>query len=159
MVKLIEPLDSSDLETISQIWLMSNLDTHDFIEKEHWLNNYSFVKKAFSSATIYAYYSDNKIVGFLGIINEYIAGIFILQDYRSLGIGTQLLKAIQSTHTKPTLDVYQKKYASTKILSKERFSHSTRKIRYPNRRDRIFSRMASVRLFLSDNPKTISNSF
>lgn len=121
MVKLIEPLDSSDLETISQIWLMSNLDTHDFIEKEHWLNNYSFVKKAFSSATIYAYYSDNKIVGFLGIINEYIAGIFILQDYRSLGIGTQLLKAIQSTHTKPTLDVYQKNTLALKFYQKNGF--------------------------------------
>lgn len=121
MVKLIEHLDSSDLETISQIWLMSNLDTHDFIEKEHWLNNYSFVKKAFSSATIYAYYSDNKIVGFLGIINEYIAGIFILQDYRSLGIGTQLLKAIQSTHTKLTLDVYQKNTLALKFYQKNGF--------------------------------------
>lgn len=121
MVKLIEHLDSSDLETISQIWLMSNLDTHDFIEKEHWLNNYSFVKKAFSSATIYAYYSDNKIVGFLGIINAYIAGIFILQDYRSLGIGTQLLKAIQSTHTKLTLDVYQKNTLALKFYQKNGF--------------------------------------
>lgn len=121
MVKLIEHLDSSDLETISQIWLMSNLDTHDFIEKEYWLNNYSFVKKAFSSATIYAYYSDNKIVGFLGIINEYIAGIFILQDYRSLGIGTQLLKAIQSTHTKLTLDVYQKNTLALKFYQKNGF--------------------------------------
>lgn len=121
MVKLIEHLDSSDLETISQIWLMSNLDTHDFIEKEYWLNNYSFVKKAFSSATIYAYYSDNKIVGFLGIINEYIAGIFILQDYRSLGIGTQLLKTIQSTHTKLTLDVYQKNTLALKFYQKNGF--------------------------------------
>ncbi|MDT2639465.1 GNAT family N-acetyltransferase [Enterococcus dongliensis] len=121
MVKLIEHLDSSDLETISQIWLMSNLDTHDFIEKEYWLNNYSFVKKAFSSATIYVYYSDNKIVGFLGIINEYIAGIFILQDYRSLGIGTQLLKTIQSTHTKLTLDVYQKNTLALKFYQKNGF--------------------------------------
>ncbi|MGM0169431.1 hypothetical protein IGI39_003747 [Enterococcus sp. AZ135] len=108
MIKLIETISDLNLETISKIWLDSNLDTHDFIEKDYWLKNYPAVKNTFPTAKIYVYYHNDEIVGFLGMIDNYIAGIFISKDFRSLGIGTQLLNDVQAAYSKLALSVYQK---------------------------------------------------
>ncbi|HCM87416.1 MULTISPECIES: GNAT family N-acetyltransferase [Enterococcus] len=128
MIKLIDQLSSTDLQAIAQIWLKSNIEAHDFISKEYWHNNYQFVLNSFPSATIYAYYHDKKIVGFLGLIDEYIAGIFVLYEYRSLGIGTQLLEEAQSDHTQLTLNVYKKNENAVQFYLKKEFTIQEQKL-------------------------------
>lgn len=108
MIKLIENINDTDLESIAAIWLESNLEAHDFIDKNYWLMNYQKVKEMLPTAKIYVYFHNDKIVGFLGLIDEYIAGIFVLNDYRSMGIGAQLLDTIKTNHSKLILTVYQK---------------------------------------------------
>lgn len=121
MIKQIDHLNNTDLERVAEIWLKSNLDAHDFISRDYWRENYDFVKEAFHTATIYAYYHDDTIVGFIGIIDDYIAGIFVLKEYRSLGIGTQLLKKIQSSHSKLTLHVYKRNESAVQFYLKNQF--------------------------------------
>lgn len=121
MIKLIETISDLNLETISKIWLDSNLDTHDFIEKDYWLKNYPAVKNTFPTAKIYVYYHNDEIVGFLGMIDNYIAGIFISKDFRSLGIGTQLLNEVQAAYSKLTLSVYQKNERACQFYLKHGF--------------------------------------
>ncbi|MCU5746961.1 GNAT family N-acetyltransferase [Staphylococcus sp. SQ8-PEA] len=41
----------------------------------------------FSDSTIYVYYADNQIVGFAGLYEQYIAGLFITDNYCNKGIG------------------------------------------------------------------------
>lgn len=108
MIKMIETITDKDLESIAAIWLESNLEAHDFIDKNYWLTNYQTVKEMLPTAKLYVYYHNDKLVGFLGLIDEYIAGIFVLNNYRSLGIGAQLLDTIKMDHSKLTLTVYQK---------------------------------------------------
>lgn len=108
MIKLIENINDTDLESVAAIWLECNLEAHDFIDKNYWLMNYQKVKEMLPTAKIYVYFHNDKIVGFLGLIDEYIAGIFVLNDYRSMGIGAQLLDTIKTNHSKLILTVYQK---------------------------------------------------
>lgn len=108
MIKKFEKLPADDLDKIADIWLKSNLSAHHFIDTSYWLDNYAYVKEAFLTADIYLYYYENEIVGFLGIVDHYIAGIFLLEEFQSLGIGTQLLKKVQSEYTKLGLHVYEK---------------------------------------------------
>ncbi|MGM0113892.1 GNAT family N-acetyltransferase [Enterococcus sp. DIV0187] len=109
MIRRIETITDADLETIASIWLKSNLEAHTFIDRNYWLKNYQTVKASLTTADLYAYYHNEKIIGFLGLIDEYIAGIFVLQEYRSLRIGGQLLAKIKEKHSKLLLSVYQKK--------------------------------------------------
>lgn len=108
MIKLLETITEEDSERLAEIWLKSNLEAHAFVDKNYWLTNYQAVKEMLPAAKIYAYYAGTKLVGFLGLIEEYIAGIFVLNDYRSMGIGTQLLDRAKSEHAALTLKVYQK---------------------------------------------------
>ncbi|MDO7800592.1 GNAT family N-acetyltransferase [Enterococcus avium] len=122
MIRRIETITDADLETIASIWLRSNLEAHAFIDRNYWLKNYQTVKVSLTTADLYAYYHNEKIIGFLGLIDEYIAGIFVLQEYRSLGIGGQLLARIKEKHSKLLLSVYQKNERAVQFYLKQGFT-------------------------------------
>lgn len=121
MIQLLETITDTDLEILASIWLKSNLDAHAFINQNYWLENYPTVKENLPTAEIYAYYHNGKIVGFLGLIDTYVAGLFVLSDYRSLGIGGQLLAKIKAKHSKLTLSVYQKNERAVLFYLKQGF--------------------------------------
>lgn len=122
MIQQVTQFTESELETIAQIWLQSNLDAHDFISAAHWQDNYDFVKNAFTDALIYTYSVDDQPVGFIGMMDDYIAGIFVLKDYRAHGIGKHLLQKVQVEHEKLTLNVYQKNTAAIAFYLKNGFA-------------------------------------
>lgn len=121
MIHLLETITDTDLEILASIWLKSNLEAHAFIDQNYWLENYQTVKKTLPTAALYAYYHNGKIVGFLGLIDTYVAGLFVLSDYRSLGIGGQLLAKIKAKHSKLTLSVYQKNERAVLFYLKQGF--------------------------------------
>ncbi|HHX69250.1 MAG: GNAT family N-acetyltransferase [Miniphocaeibacter sp.] len=105
---VIREYKKEDLNTIMDIWLNSNLDAHNFIEEEYWKKNFQYVKDILPKANIRVAILEDKIVGFIGIVDSYIAGIFISREYRSLGIGKLLLKAAKENYSRLSLDVYRK---------------------------------------------------
>lgn len=73
------------------IWLQSNLDAHPFISRDYWLKNLPAVRDAIQEATVYCYVdSYNHILGFIGLQNDYIAGIFVARQARGHRIGMAL---------------------------------------------------------------------
>lgn len=54
------------------------------------------VEEVLLEASVFVYDSDGTIQRFIGMINEYIAGIIVDGNFRSQGIGTQLLLAQNS---------------------------------------------------------------
>lgn len=54
------------------------------------------------------YYVDNIIVGFVGLNDNYIAGIFIKESYRSKGIGKLFLQKLKTNYNSLKLCVYEK---------------------------------------------------
>ncbi|MBO0453044.1 GNAT family N-acetyltransferase [Candidatus Enterococcus murrayae] len=121
MIKLIETVSRTDLETIASIWLKSNLDAHDFIEKSYWLHNYPVVKAMLPKAKLFVYYQHDEIIGFLGMVDDFIAGIFVLSEYRSLGIGTQLLNKVKTSCSHLSLSVYSKNESAVRFYLKHGF--------------------------------------
>ncbi|RBL73788.1 hypothetical protein [Staphylococcus aureus] len=47
MIKKLDSLDSESIEKISNIWLNFNLDAHDFIKHDYWIDNIDKVKKCY----------------------------------------------------------------------------------------------------------------
>lgn len=121
MIKKLDNLDFESIEKISNIWLNSNLDAHDFIKREYWIGNLDKVKKMFSDSTIYVYYADNQIVGFAGLYEQYIAGIFITDNYRNKGIGKLLLERLKSDYNGLSLHVYEKNEGAIRFYTKNQF--------------------------------------
>ncbi|QQK08778.1 GNAT family N-acetyltransferase [Miniphocaeibacter halophilus] len=105
---VIRNFKEEDLNIIMEIWLSSNLEAHSFIDEKYWKENFQYVKKILPKANIKVAMLDNKIVGFIGIVNSYIAGIFISKKFRNLGIGKLLLQEAKENYKRLSLDVYRK---------------------------------------------------
>ncbi len=119
---MIREFRISDTEQVMNLWLTGNEDAHPFIPNEYWHLHYSEVQEAILQANVFVYDTDGKIQGFIGMINEYIAGIFVDKNSRSHGIGTQLLNYVKQKYNTLSLEVYTKNTWAVSFYLKENFS-------------------------------------
>ncbi|MDO1604605.1 GNAT family N-acetyltransferase [Lactobacillus sp. YT155] len=108
MIITNKQLTKNDFEQITKIWLDSNLEVHNFIKKSYWLRNVNYVKQALLKAEILAYKVEDEILGFTGVKEEYIEGLFVADSQRGKGIGSELLAELKNQHDTLKLFVYKK---------------------------------------------------
>ncbi|NME35497.1 MULTISPECIES: GNAT family N-acetyltransferase [Fusobacterium] len=113
---MIREFRKIDLDEIMQIWLETNIKTHNFISKKYWENNYFLVKEIIPKSKVYIFEGNNKIKGFLGIVEEnYIVGIFVKEEFQNQGIGKKLIDFIKSKKENLFLNVYDKNIRAKKF--------------------------------------------
>ncbi len=118
---MIRKLENDDINTVMQIWKNENIKSHKFIPKEYWEINYKFVKEAILNAEIYVYIVEEKVVGFIGLENNYIQGIFVDTNSQCNGIGTSLLNIVKENRNNLTLNVYKKNINAINFYKKNNF--------------------------------------
>lgn len=118
---LIRKMKKEDVEAVLEIWLDTNKKAHFFISEKYWEDNFEYVKSLLPNSEIYIAESKNKIIGFIGIENAYIAGIFVLEQMQSNGVGTQLLLQAKKKYSMLTLQVYAKNKKAIEFYKKENF--------------------------------------
>jgi putative acetyltransferase len=120
---MIKNFDLSKLDEVMNIWLETNMDAHNFIPKEYWIENYDLVKKALPSADIYVFEENDVIKGFIGIIEgNYIGGLFVKKEYQREGIGHKLIEYCKSKYLNLKLDVYKKNNSAVSFYYKHNFN-------------------------------------
>ena len=118
---MIREFQKNDLNDIMRIWESENIKTHTFIPKEYWESNYNFVKEVLPNAEIYVYVIKEKIVGFVGVNNNYVEGIFVDTNYQGDGIGTFLLNKVKENRDNLILSVYKKNVNAINFYKKNGF--------------------------------------
>ena len=118
---MIRKLNNTDLDEVIKIWLNENIKTHFFISPEYWKSNETTVKNLLPLAEVYIYEENKKIIGFIGLDNDYIAGIFIKSDEQSKGIGKKLLDFIKTFKLELNLNVYIKNIKAVNFYKRENF--------------------------------------
>ena len=81
------------------------------------------VKDILPKKEIYVYEDDNtnQINGFIGLMDNYIAGIFVNKNNQSRGIGKQLLDYVKEIEETLNLSVYQKNIRAISFYQREQF--------------------------------------
>lgn len=121
MIQLASNITQPDLDQISQIWLEANLDAHDFIPPAYWQERQEQVKELLPEASLFLAYHQSEIIGFLGLMDSYIAGIFVKKAYTSQGFGKALLAAAKAEASELHLSVYQKNATARQFYLKQGF--------------------------------------
>lgn len=119
---MIRNFKTQDIDKVMEIWLDTNIKAHDFIKAEYWKDNFSAVYEMMPQATIYVYDKEGSIQGFVGLVDTYIAGIFVNTDVQSSGIGKKLLDRCKSKLENITLSVYKNNTRGVKFYLREDFS-------------------------------------
>lgn len=105
---MIRSFENKDLDQVMSIWLQVNMESHSFIEADYWKNNYEMVREMIPKAEVLVSEENGQIRGFIGLIDTYIAGIFVRAAEQSKGVGTGLLHTIMKSRDNLRLNVYKK---------------------------------------------------
>ncbi len=120
---MIRKFHRNDLSTVMQIWLDTNIRAHSFIPRKYWMDNFEMVKNMMQKAELYVHEDDNthQANGFIGLTDDYIAGIFVRENVQSDGIGKQLMDYVKKRRTNLCLSVYQKNIRAVRFYQRESF--------------------------------------
>lgn len=118
---MIRELRKEDVNKVADIWLDTNIKSHDFIPAQYWKSNFEFVKEALLHAEVYVYEHDGKIQGFIGLNDAYIEGLFVSDEMQSQGIGKALLDYAKDKRSELLLNVYQKNIRAISFYRREGF--------------------------------------
>ena len=118
---MIRNFKETDLKRVMKIWLVSNLEAHSFINPDCWQERFASAARAISQAEVYVFERDGEIIGFLGIKNRHIEGLFVDGEHRSSGVGKALLDHAKERHPKLTLCVYKRNARAENFYRREGF--------------------------------------
>ncbi len=118
---MIREFQRSDTEQVMKLWLYGNIDAHSFVPEKYWCSHFDEVQEALLQAEIFVYELDGKVVGFIGLMKNYIAGLFVDKNHRSAGIGTQLLTYVKQRYAALSLRVYQQNLRAVAFYFREEF--------------------------------------
>lgn len=125
---MIRKFEKNDINDIMRIWKNENIKAHSFIPKEYWKNNYNYVKGILPNAEIYVYLIKENIVGFIGLSQNFIEGIFVDANNQCNGIGTLLLNKVKENRNVLSLNVYKNNKNAIKFYEKNNFKIIDEKI-------------------------------
>ncbi|VEU80082.1 GNAT family N-acetyltransferase [Haploplasma axanthum] len=118
---MIRKMNKKDIPNILNLWLETNLEAHSFIDNAYFVSNVNNVKEELSDAIVYVYEENEEIIGFIGLEDNYIAGIFIDSKYQGKGIGNELLSKVKEIDENLTLKVYAKNEKALNFYKKQGF--------------------------------------
>lgn len=120
---MIRAFRDNDLDNVMQIWLDTNIRAHTFIPQKYWKDNFEAVRKMMPKAELYVYGNDdnNQIDGFIGLMEDYIAGVFVREAAQSKGIGKKLLGYVKKIKPTLRLSVYEKNIRAIHFYQREGF--------------------------------------
>ena len=120
---MIRRMGEGDLEAVAAIWLDANREAHDFIPASYWLGHFEEVRTALAQAEVWVFEAEARaeISGFIGLQEDYIAGIFVRWEARSGGVGRQLLDHVKAGRRQLRLQVYRKNSRATGFYRREGF--------------------------------------
>lgn len=119
---MIRKLKDEDIESVMDIWFNGNMQAHWFINEKYWRKNYEIVCRDIKGSDVRVYEKDGKIAGFIGLNDDYIAGIFVACGCRSEGIGKELINFAKTEHRHLSLAVYEKNARAISFYKREGFS-------------------------------------
>lgn len=125
---MIRNFRKDDIDKVMQLWLETNVKAHHFIDSSYWNDNYNMVKEILPKATIYVYDENDEIQGFIGLMDGYIAGIFVSNKCQSKGIGKALLDYVKEQNSELLLSVYKKNNRAKQFYLREGFTIDSEQI-------------------------------
>lgn len=100
--------ERQDLDRIMEIWLEGNLQAHDFVDPAYWTGCFQEVREAIAQADVWVWDENGRVEAFAGMVEHYLAGLFVSGAQRGKGIGGLLLEHIKEQRFPLTLHVYSR---------------------------------------------------
>lgn len=119
----IRKLESKDIATVVELWYETSIQAHDFISSDYWKANKEAMTKTYlPNSETYLVETENEITGFVAMVDNYLAAIFVKETEQGKGIGQQLLDHVKSLKELIQLKVYKKNTKTFQFYKKNGFT-------------------------------------
>ncbi len=119
---MIRKFENADIEIVVNIWLDASIMAHHFIEASYWHSKTDDMRNVYlPAATTYVYKDVGKILGFISMVGNYIAAVFVSPEFQRKGIGKQLIDFAKSKYDMLELAVYKENKASVDFYTRQGF--------------------------------------
>lgn len=113
--------ERQDLDRIMEIWLEGNLQAHDFVDPAYWTGCLQKVREAIAQADVWVWDENGRVEAFAGMVEHYLAGLFVSGAQRGKGIGGLLLEHIKEQRFPLTLHVYSRNAGAVQFYERHGF--------------------------------------
>ena len=111
-----------EVSKIIEIWYETSLIAHNFIDKDYWKSQQREMKEKYlPMSETYVISNDNDVVGFVSMVDNYLATLFIDVQHQGEGYGKRLLNFIKGRRENIQLKVYKKNIKAVNFYVKNGF--------------------------------------
>lgn len=112
----IRRADTDDFNQLTEIWLDASLIAHDFIPAIYWQSHKQAMRERYLPiAEVYLAEDTHQIYGFIALLENKIAALFISPHLQGQGVGTALIHYAQRIRPDLELGVYQQNTRSVQF--------------------------------------------
>ena len=105
----IRKLEDNDIPKVVDFWYDTSIVAHDFIPAEYWKRNKEAMANEYlPNSETYVAIKNEEIVGFIAIVDNYLAALFVKIKLQRNGTGRFLLNYIKEARETIQLKVYVK---------------------------------------------------
>jgi putative acetyltransferase len=120
---MIRKSTKDDINKIVQLWYEVSLKAHDFIDKEYWKASQQDMKEEYIPLSdTYIIEEANQLRGFISMVDNYLAALFVDSRFQSRGYGKRLLDYVKEDKEYIELKVFQKNNRAYKFYSTNGFT-------------------------------------
>ncbi len=118
----IRPNKKTEVNKLVEIWYEGSLIAHDFIDKNYWKSQQTKMEEKYiPMSETYVVSNEKDIVGFVSMMNNYLAALFIDVKHQGGGYGKGLLDFVKRQRENIQLKVYKKNNKAVDFYLKNGF--------------------------------------
>lgn len=121
---MIRPLAPSDIDPVLDIWLDCSTTAHRFIPRSYWEGKRKQMRDDYLPASLTVVWEDERtgtVAGFLSLVENYIAALFVQPAMQGRGVGKRLLEWAKAQHDTLELAVYVQNARAVSFYRREGF--------------------------------------
>lgn len=122
---MIKEFEKQDESAVLSIWLEASLIAHDFIPAYYWKEkSEDLLSRYLPSSKTFVYVNDKtrEVEGFMSLVENYIAALFVKPNLQGKGIGSQFISYAKGKHNTLQLKVYARNIKAVNFYEKHGFS-------------------------------------
>lgn len=106
---MIRKYKATDLTNIIDIWYKTSTIAHPFLENDFVERVQKDMRDIYiPNAETWLYEDEGVVIGFISMLGNEIAGLFVNPNQQTKGIGTQLVNFVAKLHNELEVEVFEK---------------------------------------------------
>ncbi|PRY90322.1 putative acetyltransferase [Marinilabilia salmonicolor] len=99
--------NQGEIAEVCNLWLEGSIQSHDFVSESYWQSKLEDMKTHYlPNSETYVLEEDGIIKGFISLVDDKLAALFVAPEYQGKGVGHELLLHAQRLSGNLKLNVY-----------------------------------------------------